>query len=128
MYDRQKAVEYARRWAMDRNPEYYDYTNIGGDCTNFASQVLYAGYGQMNFKPTFGWYYIDANRKSPSWTGVNELYNFLITNRGPGPKAVEVSIEEIQPGDLVQFDFDGDGRFDHTPVITDTGILRALFL
>lgn len=125
MYDRQKAVDYARRWAMGRNPAYYDYTNIGGDCTNFASQVLYAGYGQMNYKQTFGWYYIDANRKSPSWTGVNELYNFLITNRGAGPKAVEVSIDEVQPGDLVQFDFGGDGRFDHTPVIVDTGMFTA---
>ena len=122
MYDRQKAVEYARRWAMGRNPVYYDYSNIGGDCTNFASQVLFAGFGEMNYKPVFGWYYIDANRKSPSWTGVNELYNFLTTNRGPGPRAVEVEIDEIQPGDLVQFDFDGDGRFDHTPVIIDSGM------
>lgn len=121
MYDRQKALQYARRWALDRNPKYYDYSNIGGDCTNFASQVLYAGSGQMNYKQTFGWYYIDANRKSPSWTGVNELYNFLVTNRGPGPKAVEVNIDQIQSGDLVQLDFDGDGRFDHTPVIVDTG-------
>lgn len=121
MYDRQKAVQYARRWAMGRNPKYYDYSNIGGDCTNFASQVLYAGSGQMNYKQTFGWYYMDANRKSPSWTGVNELYNFLVTNRGSGPKAIEVNIDEIQLGDLVQFDFDGDGRFDHTPVIVETG-------
>ena len=121
MYDREKAVEYARKWAKNRNPAYFDYSEIGGDCTNFASQVLFAGYGQMNYKPVYGWYYIDGNRKSPSWTGVNELYNFLVSNRGPGPKAVEVGITEIEPGDLVQLDFDGDGRFDHTPVITDVG-------
>ncbi|MBQ7975709.1 MAG: amidase domain-containing protein [Clostridia bacterium] len=121
MYNRKKAVDYAQRWALDRNPAYYDYTDIGGDCTNFASQVLYAGYGEMNYKPVFGWYYIDGNRKSPSWTGVNELYNFVTSNRGPGPKAVVVDIEGIEPGDLVQLDFNGDGRFDHTPVITDVG-------
>ena len=121
MYNRQKAVEYAKRWALRRNPRYYDYQNIGGDCTNFASQVIYAGYGQMNFKPVFGWYYIDANKKSPSWTGVNELYNFLINNRGPGPKAIEVPITAVAPGDVLQLDFDGDGRFDHTPVIIETG-------
>ena len=121
MYNRDAAVEYARKWALSRNPKYYDYSNIGGDCTNFASQVLYAGYGQMNYRPVYGWYYINANQKSPSWTGVNELYNFLINNRGPGPKGIEVSIDETQPGDLVQLDFDGDGRFDHTPVIIDTG-------
>ena len=121
MYNRQKAVEYATKWALSRNPEYYDYSKIGGDCTNFASQVLYAGYGEMNFKPIFGWYYIDANNKSPSWTGVNELYNFLIRNRGPGPRAVEVSAEGIAEGDLVQIDFNGDGTYDHTPVIIDVG-------
>ena len=121
MYNREKAVEYAKKWAFGRNPEFYDYTNIGGDCTNFASQVLYAGYGVMNYKPIFGWYYIDGNRKSPSWTGVNELYSFVTSNRGAGPKAVEVDIDGIEPGDLVQLDFDGDGRFDHTPVIIDVG-------
>ena len=121
MYNREKAVQYAMRWAVGRNPDYYDYSRLGGDCTNFASQVLYAGYGQMNYKPTFGWYYINANRKSPSWTGVNELYKFLTENRGPGPRAVEVDITETEPGDLIQLDFDGDGRFDHTPVILNTG-------
>ena len=121
MYNRDKAVEYAKKWALGRNPVFYDYTQIGGDCTNFASQVLYAGYGEMNYKPVYGWYYIDGNRKSPSWTGVNELYNFLTSNRGRGPRAAEVGIDGIEPGDLVQLDFNGDGRFDHTPVIIDVG-------
>ena len=57
-YDRRAAVEYAHRWAYGRNPEFYDYEEIGGDCTNFASQCLYAGSRIMNFTPTYGWYYI----------------------------------------------------------------------
>ena len=69
-YDRDAAVAYAHRWAYGRNPNYYDYENIGGDCTNFASQCIYAGCGVMNYTPTFGWYYFDANRKAPAWTGV----------------------------------------------------------
>lgn len=121
MYDREAALEYAKKWAYSRNPRFYDYSMIGGDCTNFASQVLYAGYGEMNYRPTFGWYYINANNKSPSWTGVNQLYNFLVSNRGAGPKAVETTVEGIENGDLLQLDFNGDGRFDHTPVIVDVG-------
>ena len=121
MYDREAALEYAKKWAYSRNPRFYDYSMIGGDCTNFASQVLYAGYGEMNYRPTFGWYYINANNKSPSWTGVNQLYNFLVSNRGAGPKAVETTAEGIENGDLLQLDFNGDGRFDHTPVIVDVG-------
>ena len=121
MYDREKAVEYAHRWAFSRNPAFYDFSYIGGDCTNFASQVLYAGYKRMNYRPVLGWYYNNINDRTPSWTGVNELYNFLINNRGPGPKAVEVDISDILPGDLIQLDFNGDGSFDHTPVIVDIG-------
>lgn len=121
MYDREKAVEYAHRWAYFRNPDYYDFSDIGGDCTNFASQVLFAGYNEMNYKRLYGWYYNNIGDRTPSWTGVNELYSFLVNNRGAGPKAVVVPIGGISPGDLVQLDFDGDGVFDHTPVIVDTG-------
>ena len=42
-YDRRAAVAYAHQWAYGRNPDFYDYEEIGGDCTNFASQCLYAG-------------------------------------------------------------------------------------
>ena len=61
LYDRRAAVLYAHRWAYGRNPAFYDYEGLGGDCTNFASQCIYAGSGVMNFTPTFGWYYIDSN-------------------------------------------------------------------
>ncbi|MFQ9428788.1 MAG: amidase domain-containing protein [Oscillospiraceae bacterium] len=106
-YDRAAAVRYAHLWAYGRNPRYYDYEGIGGDCTNFASQCIYAGAGVMNDTPTFGWYYINANDKAPAWTGVEYLHNFL-TRRTPsvGPFAGEVSPERIRPGDIVQLSFD----------------------
>ena len=98
-YDRAAAVRYAHLWAYGRNPRYYDYEGIGGDCTNFASQCIYAGAGVMNYTPTFGWYYINANDKAPAWTGVEYLYNFP-TRRTPsaGPFAGEVPPERIRPG------------------------------
>lgn len=120
LYDRKKAVDYAIEWAYRRNPAYYDFSDIGGDCTNFVSQVLYAGSGIMNYTPTFGWYYISVNNRTPSWTGVNQLYNFLVNNVGAGPQGRVVSAEETEPGDLVQLSFDGVS-FGHTPVIVDTG-------
>ncbi len=36
-YDRIAARNYAVRWALSRNPEYYDFNDIGGDCTNVDS-------------------------------------------------------------------------------------------
>ena len=80
-YDRKAAVRYAHQWAFSRNPAFYDYEELGGDCTNFASQCLYAGTGVMNFTPTFGWYYIDANQKAPAWTGVETSIPLLAMAR-----------------------------------------------
>lgn len=115
-YDREAAVAYARRWALDRNPAYLDFSALGGDCTNFASQCLFAGSGVMNFTPVTGWYYITASRRTASWTGVGYLYRFLVSNRGPGPFAAETDPGGLMPGDLVQLVLDQD-RFQHSPVV-----------
>ena len=44
-FNRQRAVEYALRWALGRNPMFPDYSGHGhgGDCTNFVSQAMLAG-------------------------------------------------------------------------------------
>lgn len=122
LYNRDAAVAYAQKWAYRRNPRYYDFSNIGGNCTNFASQCIYAGSGVMNYTPVYGWYYINVNNRAPAWTGVNELFRFLTTNRGPGPQGEEVGLEEIEPGDIIQLKFGYEPGFDHTPVVTYVGL------
>ncbi len=120
-YDRMAAVAYAHRWAYGRNPAYYDYEEIGGDCTNYASQCLYAGTGVMNFTPTYGWYYLNANQKAPAWTGVQYFYNFITRDRvSPGPFGVRAALEELELGDFAQLRFQGD-TFGHTPVVVSIG-------
>lgn len=130
-YNRQAAVAYAHAWAYGRNPAFYDYEKIGGDCTNFASQCVYAGSGVMNFTPTFGWYYIDSNNKSPAWTGVPFFYNFMTRREASvGPVAVDSPIQDIMPGDVVQLSFRNQ-EWNHTPVVVSVnspdpdGILLA---
>lgn len=116
-YDREAAVRYAVKWALGHNPLYYDYSEIGGDCTNFASQCLYAGSGVMDYTTDFGWYYINANRKAPAWTGVPFLYQYLTRSvRTPGPKARLTDRGGVRPGDLIQLSFDGIS-FTHTLVV-----------
>lgn len=120
-YNREKAVEYALRWAYGYNPDFYNFNAIGGDCTNFASQCLLAGGSVMNFDSPLGWFYINVNNRSPSWTGVNELYEFLISNDGVGPKAVLTELSEIEDGDIIQLAFGVGGSFDHTPIVVERG-------
>lgn len=125
-YNRGAAVRYAHRWAYRRNPMFFDYEELGGDCTNFASQCLYAGTGIMNFTPTYGWYYRNPNDKAPAWTGVPYFFNFLTrTEPSRGPIGLESSIDMLLPGDFVQLQFSGD-RFSHTPVVVAVGDIPSL--
>ena len=115
-YNRNASVQYALKWAFGRNPKYYNYNKLGGDCTNFISQCLFEGIGQMNYRK-IGWYYKDANRKSSSWAGVEFLYEFLINNKYEGPKGKEISVNELQVGDLIQLSFDGN-VYGHSLIVT----------
>lgn len=117
----QAALDYSYRWALGRNPRYYDFTKIGGDCTNFISQCLYAGSGVMNPTPTFGWYYYSVNNRSPSWTSVVYLYKFLTTNKTKGPFASPISMAEIRPGDLIQLQNNAGVYYHNLLVVELTG-------
>ncbi|MBO5927951.1 MAG: amidase domain-containing protein [Clostridia bacterium] len=127
-YNRNLAVEYAEKWAFKRNSNYYDFSFIGGDCTNFASQCLYQGAPYMNYTINMGWYYKNLSFRAPAWTGVEYFYNFLVSNfkgvgNKSGPFASEVGLKELEIGDFVQF---RDANFDfyHTLIIVgfDNGI------
>jgi len=117
-YDREKAVAYAHRWAFDRNPAYFNFDSIGGDCTNFISQIIFSGAGVMNTRPNTGWYYRSLSDRSPSWTGVEFLYRFLTQNDGAGPVGADGRISDMIPGDIVQLSFDGL-HFSHSLCVVD---------
>lgn len=102
VYDREKAVAYAQQWAIGRNPTYLDFSNLGGDCTNFVSQCIFQGIGVMNYTPYTGWYYIDGNRKAPAWTSARYLHRFLVSNDSVGPYAEAAQRGDMLPGDVIQ--------------------------
>lgn len=115
-YIRQNAVLYAKKYALVRNPLFYTFEGIGGNCTNFASQCVLAGSCTMNYAPIYGWYYLSINRRSASWTGVDFFYNFMTSNKDVGPFGKEVDISLVEPGDLIQLK-NSEGRFYHTLVV-----------
>ena len=117
-YNRNKAIEYAEKWAYKRNLKYYNFDSVGGDCTSFISQCIYAGCNTMNYKKHIGWYYNSSTDRTASWSGVEFLYNFLTQNKGIGPRAIKGKINDLEIGDIIQLKFSQD-RFSHSLIIVD---------
>lgn len=115
-YLRERAVTYAKKYAFGQNPIFGNFRGIGGNCTNFVSQSIYAGSCVMNYTPTFGWYYISLEDRSPSWTGVQYFYNFMVSNTDVGPYGKDATLDEIEIGDVIQLGNNADG-FYHTLLV-----------
>ncbi|MBQ6932727.1 MAG: amidase domain-containing protein, partial [Clostridia bacterium] len=115
-YNRDKALAYAKRWALDRNPLFFSFNGIGGDCTNFVSQCIFAGGCVMNYTPTYGWYYISSSDRTPSWSGVQFFYDFMVNNKEQGPFATEVTADRIERGDIIQLGNE-EGLFYHSLIV-----------
>ena len=115
-YLRERALTYAKKYAFGQNPVFGNFRGIGGNCTNFVSQCIYAGSCVMNYTPTFGWYYVSLEDRSPSWTGVQFFYNFMVENTDVGPFGKEVGPDEIEIGDVIQLGNERDG-FYHTLLV-----------
>lgn len=114
-YDRQAAVKYAERWWNRYNPAY---RNFSVNCTNFVSQCLFAGGAPMRGAPNRnqGWWYQHDNW-SYSWSVAHSLRWYLSgSTQGLQGKEVE-SVQELSPGDVICYDFQGDGRWDHQTIV-----------
>ncbi|MBM4764659.1 amidase domain-containing protein [Bacillus sp. B15-48] len=115
-YDRMKAVQYAERWWNDYNPSY---KKFDVDCTNYISQCLHAGGAPMRNFPnrSKGWWMKNDNW-SFSWSVANSMRWYLPGSK-VGLRAKEVkSPSQLQLGDVICYDFQGDGRYDHTTIVT----------
>lgn len=121
-FNRTAMYNYAKENSHKYNPNWGDFSNLGGDCTNFISQILYAGGAPMDNTGSYTWYYYGMSNRAPSWTGVNQLYTYLINNDYIGPQGKLANSSEIlysmNIGDIVQIDFNYDGVYDHSVAIT----------
>ena len=71
----------------------------------------------MNYDKYYGWFYIDANNHSPSWTDVKYIERFLLRENGKGIKAKLASLDQLEEGDLIQLR-QNPTRFNHTLIIS----------
>jgi hypothetical protein len=114
-YDRLAAVQYAERWWNTHNPKF---KNFDVNCTNYVSQCLHAGGAPMRGYPgrSTGWW-MQNNIWSYSWTVAHSL-TLHLGNSKTGLRAKAVGAPEVlMPGDVICYDFQGDGRFDHITIV-----------
>ena len=119
---REDAAAYADRWWQEGNPEF---ETFAVDCTNYVSQCLFAGGAPINYtgKRETGWWYkgYAGNREwwSFSWTVSDSLQRYLSTGRSSGLRAEVVKRpEQLMLGDVIQYDWDGNGQFQHSTIVT----------
>lgn len=121
-----KAIEYADKYvgAADDgnnkykyNPKYKDYNPQGGDCANFASQILHEG-GQ--FRKNYSWNY--SKDGSKSWVNAQAFKNYIVYS-GRGSVIAYGSYDKVYklsykllPGDFVAYE--KKGKVTHISVVT----------
>ena len=124
--DRASMRSYQDSWWHKFNPDFTDFTNYGGDCTNYASQVLNSSStpqyssSSSGIQGTSYWYYRSSSNRSSSWTGVEELREFLLNNTEKGPSGKTVTtFGALESGDIIQLH--NGSKFYHTVVVYTQG-------
>lgn len=142
-YHRKNAVEYANKYCgvpfgsgnnLSHNKKYRNYTGSGGDCTNFASQVL-GDKDAGNLRHDYTWNC--SNRKygynegTQAWVNADAFKNYVLYS-GKGSLIKRGTFESINKGledypcgyvqklnygDLICYAIKGD--VDHFAIVTD---------
>lgn len=116
---RKKAVEYGKMYCgaasdgknnFKYNKKYRDYNPMGGDCANFASQMLHEG---GKFKKNHAWNY-DMGGATRAWVNADGFKNYMIGSGrasliayGSYEKVCKASYK-LQPGDFVAYERKND--------------------
>lgn len=118
-YNGSGAVTYALNHALNYNDNYYDFNAYGGDCTNFVSQCMFEGGNlPMHYGSSYTntcWYYTTSTNRSSSWTGVEELYDYIFGSTSK-INASHSNWSSVGGGDIIQLVSGGEGY--HSLIIT----------
>jgi hypothetical protein len=137
-YDRTRALDYIRRYALNPNPQTaycsaFDRESLSWnheDCTNFASQVLWYGGLSMAYTGSAysGWWYTNSCTDAGSsrgWRQVNGLVSYLISESHRGEFYQRA--RDLKIGDLIFYRLrrpetgyrcDVSNLFNHTTVVS----------
>ncbi len=125
--EQEKAIDYAHRYCgvstedeyeFKFNKEYKNFNPDGGDCANFASQIMYES---GRFKKNSIWNY-DNRNGTKAWVNAQGFKNYIL-NSGRGSLISKGSYEEtykesynLRPGDFVAYE--KGGRITHVSTVT----------
>jgi hypothetical protein len=138
-YNRRQAVAYADKYAGDAwgvendhkyNKKYKEYAYVGGDCTNFASQVIGDRAEGGGMQMTSNWYYSNKHGGSEAWVRADSFKNFLVYRgygqiiaRGgfkelslPNSRFPNGAFAKMELGDLIAYEM--HGKVDHFCILT----------
>jgi cell wall-associated NlpC family hydrolase len=133
-YNGTAAAQYADQYATTYNPLFPSFANSGGDCANFVSQALQAG-GILPRTTGTGdatWFMTKSHKHSFNWSvsWVNAQDNSVfLTKYLPGTTTVGTYLglqpSQVVPsgasqGDVVLYDWNNDGVYDHESLVTTT--------
>lgn len=123
----QKAIEYAHTYCgvsedpeftFKYNPKYKDHNPDGGDCANFASQILHEGAG---FKKNSYWNYQNKDG-TKAWLNAQGFKNYMLGS-GKASYIAKGDYNEIykaafnlRPGDFIAYE--KKGKITHISTIT----------
>lgn len=146
-FNRAKAKKYIdNNWNKTSNSRFGYFGGAGGDCTNYVSQVIYAGGKKMNYTGKTGLSQFSSNTKgwysslyhsptgnwsmitySTSWVRVVDFYAYWSRKSKVynGLSASQVS-KKVSTGDVIQAYNKDNGRWFHTVVVYDVkkGVTR----
>ncbi|MGO1053277.1 amidase domain-containing protein [Crossiella sp. CA198] len=113
-----RIAAYGRAWALKDNPHY---KIKGNDCTNFISQALRHGYFPMKrgfYRNDGVWWYTGARPiyGSFTWYAAHNSFNHMWKKKRADFRSY---FNQAVPGDILYFDFQGDGHLDHAAVVTN---------
>ncbi|MBX6394323.1 MAG: amidase domain-containing protein [Alicyclobacillaceae bacterium] len=121
-FDRLQVFKYAELWWDAYNPRFRAFRV---DCTNFVSQCLWHGGMPMEMSESVeqGWWYAwqgdGQDRWSLSWAVSHSLYWYLRALSERGRVRFIDHPQQLHLGDVIFYDWNGDGTWQHTAVVAD---------
>lgn len=142
----------AARWALTYagnldDDDAYFYYNSGGNCQNFVSQCVWAGYGgaiagdgdiAQNItnkvrmvSGSSGWYGKKTSVGTSAWASVNSFWNYVTSNPSLGPKGTgyndggiytNLDADTLMEGRILQLRSglrtEASGRYEHSVIVS----------